>query len=144
MPKYGRCPTLIHPNEGNLKVRRRGSSNHLIFVMLWEDSNHLSPELPASTITTNLSKILIIQQWKQFFWRLIAYVQNCPCKKHAIIIFTTNTLKYCTYNYENYVNEKVKPRRWNWNYVNKKSIHIHFMKQRTKPTQSKLIKSTYH
>ena len=37
------CPTLIHPNEWNLTVRRLGSSNHLIFMMLWVDSNqHLN------------------------------------------------------------------------------------------------------
>ena len=30
-PKTGRCPTLIHLNEGNLTVRPRGYSFHHIF-----------------------------------------------------------------------------------------------------------------
>ena len=46
------CPTLIHPNKWNLKVRRWGSSNHHIFVMLWVDSNHLPSELNVSAPTT--------------------------------------------------------------------------------------------
>ena len=46
---WAEYPTLIHPNEWNLSVRHRGSSNHNIFVMVWVDSNHLPPELQVST-----------------------------------------------------------------------------------------------
>ncbi len=48
---FGRCPTLIHPNEWNITVRCRGSSNNHICVMLLIDSNHLPAELQARAIT---------------------------------------------------------------------------------------------
>ena len=45
LPNPGQCLTLIHPNECNLTVRPRGSSNHHFFVML--------RETPTRTLTTH-------------------------------------------------------------------------------------------
>ncbi len=39
--------------KSTLINRPRGSSNHYIFVMLWEDSNHLPQELHVCAITTH-------------------------------------------------------------------------------------------
>ncbi len=49
LARVWQVPTLIW----NLTVRRRGRSNHHIFVMLLVDSNHLPPELEASALTTH-------------------------------------------------------------------------------------------
>ncbi len=42
----GRCPTLIHPNEWNPTVRRRGGGTNY-------HSNHLPPELQGSALSTH-------------------------------------------------------------------------------------------
>ena len=78
-----RCLTLIHCNEGNLTVRRRGSSNHDIFVMLWVNSNHLVPELQVSTLTThplNSLYYLFLNTWRL-----------CKSKFDNICLFTFKT-----------------------------------------------------
>ncbi len=50
----------LHTNEWKQTVRRvRGSSNHHIVVMLWEDQNHLPSEQSASALTSFRDKIIM-------------------------------------------------------------------------------------
>ena len=61
LAECGRCSTLIHPNEWNLTVRRKGSSNHHIFVSRLEPStprtasehpNHSRTELATAMLNS--------------------------------------------------------------------------------------------
>ena len=92
-PECGRCPTLINHNEWNLTVRRRGSSNHHIFVMLWVDSNHLPPELQASALNTHLMNSLYTYSVHMRFSGWLVRVHTCSSGVESSSLLTA--LKRC-------------------------------------------------
>ncbi len=64
-----RSAFLLELTHYYLTVRRSGSSNHQIFMMLWVDSNQLPQELQASALTTHP----LIQSFSRWTGQLVFF-----------------------------------------------------------------------